>query len=153
MVELGTVLSLFDGMSCGQVALNRAGIGYQSYYASEIDQYAIKVAQHNYPKTVQVGDIIELKGNSLPNVDLLMGGSPCQSFSTAGNGKGFEGKSGLIYEFIRLLDECNPKYFLLENVKMKREWQDFISKQLGVEPIKINSNLFSTFAYRFRSGG
>ena len=143
MVELGTVLSLFDGMSCGQVALNRAGIGYQSYYASEIDQYAIKVAQHNYPKTVQVGDIIELKGNSLPNVDLLMGGSPCQSFSTAGNGKGFEGKSGLIYEFIRLLDECNPKYFLLENVKMKREWQDFISKQLGVEPIKINSNLFS----------
>jgi len=143
MVRLGAVLSLFDGMSCGQVALNRAGIDYQFYYASEIDQYAIKVTQHNYPDTIQVGDIVTLESSSLPNIDLLMGGSPCQSFSTAGKGEGFKGKSGLIYEFFRLLNECNPKYFLLENVRMKQEWRDYISGELGVQPVKINSNLFS----------
>ena len=137
------VLSLFDGMSCGQIALQRAGIKVENYFASEIDKHAIKVTQHNFPNTIQLGSVTDIKGTDLPQVDLLIGGSPCQSFSNAGNGTGFDGKSGLFYEYARLLKECKPKYFLLENVKMKREWQDIISKELGCEPIKINSNLVS----------
>jgi site-specific DNA-cytosine methylase len=140
---LGVVLSLFDGMSCGQIALNRTGISYGKYYASEIDKHAIKVTQHNYPDTIQLGSVTDIKGTDLPKIDLLIGGSPCQSFSNAGNGSGFDGKSGLFYEYARVLKECKPKYFLLENVKMKKQWQDVISKELGCEPIKINSNLVS----------
>ena len=141
--EVFNVLSLFDGMSCGQVALNRAGIHYDNYYASEIEEPSMKVADHNFPNTIQVGDVTKLKASDLPRIDLLIGGSPCQSFSNAGNGKGFEGESGLFWEYVRLLRELKPKYFLLENVKMKKEWQDIISNQLGVQPIKINSNLVS----------
>jgi DNA (cytosine-5)-methyltransferase 3A len=140
---LGVVLSLFDGMSCGQIALNRAGISYGKYYASEIDKQAIKVTQHNYPNTIQIGSVTDIKGTDLPQVDLLMGGSPCQSFSNAGKGEGFEGKSGLFWEYVRILKEVKPTYFLLENVKMKKEWKDIISKELGVEPIEINSALLS----------
>jgi DNA-cytosine methyltransferase len=137
------VLSLFDGLSCGQIALNRAEIKYDNYYASEIEEHAIKVTQHNYPETIQIGDVTQVKGSDLPKIDLLIGGSPCQSFSNAGKGEGFDGKSGLFWEFVRLLDECKPKYFLLENVKMKKEWQKIISKALNIEPILINSNLVS----------
>jgi site-specific DNA-cytosine methylase len=137
------VLSLFDGMSCGQIALNKVGIEYENYFASEIDKYAIQVTQKNYPNTKQLGSVTELDGNNLPKIDLMYGGSPCQSFSNAGNGTGFDGKSGLFYEYVRLLKECNPKYFLLENVKMKKQWQDIISKELGCEPIQINSNYVS----------
>jgi DNA (cytosine-5)-methyltransferase 3A len=137
------VLSLFDGMSCGQIALNKVGIQYDNYYASEIDEPAISVTQHNYPNTIQMGSITELQSSQLPKIDLLFGGSPCQSFSNAGNGTGFDGKSGLFYDYVRLLKECKPTYFLLENVKMKKEWQDIISAELGVQPIKINSNLVS----------
>ena len=137
------VLSLFDGMSCGQIALNRIGIKYDNYYASEIDIPAIKVTQHNYPNTIQLGNVLEIKGSDLPKIDLLIGGSPCQSFSNAGNGEGFDGKSKLFWEYVRLLKETTPTYFLLENVKMKKEWQNIISIQLGVQPIKINSNLVS----------
>ena len=137
------VLSLFDGMSCGRLALERAGIKVNNYFASEIDKYAIQVAKHNYPNTQHIGDVTKVKASELPKIDLLIGGSPCQSFSNAGNGTGFDGKSGLFYEYVRLLKECKPKYFLLENVKMKKQWQDIISKELGVEPIKINSNLVS----------
>lgn len=142
-MKIENVLSLFDGMSCGQIALNKLGIKYDNYYASEIDEPAISVTQHNYPNTIQMGSITELKSSQLPKIDLLFGGSPCQSFSNAGNGKGFDGKSGLFYDFVRLLKECKPTYFLLENVKMKKEWQDIISEELGVQPIKINSNLVS----------
>jgi len=137
------VLSLFDGMSCGQIALNKVGIKYDNYYASEIEVHAIKVTQHNYPKTIQLGDIHNIKGSDLPKIDLLFGGSPCQSFSSAGNRTGFDGKSGLFWEFVRVLNEVQPKYFLLENVKMKKEWEDIITKEMGVEPIRINSNLVS----------
>jgi len=137
------VLSLFDGISCGQLALNRAGVEYDKYFASEIDKHAIKVTQHHFSNTIQLGDVEELKGSSLPKIDLLIGGSPCQSFSVAGNGSGFDGKSKLFFEFVRILKEVNPKYFLLENVKMKKEWQDIISENLGVEPIEINSSLVS----------
>ena len=137
------VLSLFDGMSCGQIALNKVGIEYENYFASEIDKYAMQVTQKNYPNTKQLGSVTKVKSNDLPKIDLLFGGSPCQSFSNAGNGTGFDGKSGLFYEYVRLLKECNPKFFLLENVKMKKQWQDIISKELGCEPIKINSNCVS----------
>jgi site-specific DNA-cytosine methylase len=142
-MKIENVLSLFDGMSCGQIALNKVGIKYDNYYASEIDEPAISVTQFNYPNTIQMGSITELQSSQLPKIDLLFGGSPCQSFSNAGNGTGFDGKSGLFYDFVRLLKECKPTYFLLENVKMKKEWQDIISKELGVQPIKINSNLVS----------
>jgi site-specific DNA-cytosine methylase len=137
------VLSLFDGLSCGQLALQRAGVKVDNYYASEIEEHAIKVTQHNYPKTTQIGDVTQVRSSDLPKIDLLIGGSPCQSFSNAGKGEGFDGKSGLFWEFVRLLDECKPKYFLLENVKMKKEWQKIISKALNIEPILINSNLVS----------
>lgn len=138
------VLSLFDGMSCGQIALNRAGIPYDKYYASEIDKHAIKVTQHNYPDTIQLGSVIDIKGQDLPKIDLLIGGSPCQGFSFAGKQLNFDDpRSKLFFEFVRLLKECKPKYFLLENVKMKKEYQDIISSYLGVEPIMINSNLVS----------
>ena len=137
------VLSLFDGMSCGQIALNKAGIDYTNYYASEIDKYAIKITQKNYPSTIQVGDVTLLKGSTLPKIDLLIGGSPCQSFSNAGDGSGFDGKSKLFWEYVRLLKETKPKYFFLENVKMKKEWCDIISKELGIEPINIDSRLVS----------
>ena len=140
-MKIKNVLSLFDGMSCGQIALNRVGIEYNNYYASEIDKHAISVTQYNYPNTIQMGSITELKSSQLPKIDLLFGGSPCQSFSNAGNGTGFDGKSGLFYDYVRLLKECKPTYFMLENVKMKKEWQDIISDELGVQPIKINSNL------------
>lgn len=143
MKKIGNVLSLFDGMSCGQIALNRVGVEYENYYASEIKKHAIKVTQHNYPDTIQLGDVTKIKGSDLPKIDLLIGGSPCQSFSRAGDNAGFNGKSGLFYEYVRLLKECNPKHFLLENVKMKKQWQDIISEELGCEPIKINSNLVS----------
>lgn len=144
---LNAVLSVFDGMSCGQLALQRAGIECKEYYASEIDKHAISVTQHNFPNTKQIGSITELKTENLPIIDLFIGGSPCQSFSSFGNGKGFDGKSGLFWEYVRILKELklkNPNIkFMLENVNMKKEWCDIISNELGVEPIAFNSNLVS----------
>lgn len=137
------VLSLFDGMSCGQIALNRAYIPYSAYYASEIDDASIYIAKKNYPATIHLGNVVDLDANSLPKIDLLIGGSPCQSFSIAGNKKGFDGKSGLFWEYVRVLNEVNPRYFLFENVVMKKEWADVISNSLGVNGIKINSSLVS----------
>jgi site-specific DNA-cytosine methylase len=139
-----TVLSLFDGISCGRLALNRAGIKYDKYLASEIDEYAIQVTQKNFPDTIQLGDVCKITAGQLPIVDLLMGGSPCQGFSIAGKKLNFnDPRSKLFFKFARLLIELKPKYFLLENVKMKREYRDVISMYLGVEPLEINSNLAS----------
>lgn len=141
---LGVVLSLFDGMSCGQIALNRTGISYGKYYASEIDKHAIKVTQHNYPDTIQLGSVTEIKGTDLPQIDLLIGGSPCQGFSFSGKQLNFDDpRSKLFFEFVRLIKECKPKYWLLENVVMKKEFEQVITEHLGVEPIKINSALVS----------
>jgi DNA (cytosine-5)-methyltransferase 3A len=138
------VLSLFDGMSCGQLALQRANIAYNNYYASEIDKYAIKVTQANYPKTVQLGDVCDIHGKNLTAIDLLMGGSPCQGFSFSGKQLNFEDpRSKLFFEYVRLLKETKPKYFLLENVRMAQKSKDIISNYLGVEPIEINSALVS----------
>lgn len=138
------VLSLFDGMSCGQIALNRCGIEYENYFASEIDKFAISVTQANYPKTLQIGDVNTVKAKDLPKIDLLIGGSPCQGFSFAGKQLNFnDPRSKLFFEYVRILKECNPRYFFLENVKMKKEYQNIISSYLGVEPIEINSSLVS----------
>jgi len=142
--KIGNVLSLFDGMSCGQIALNKLGIKYENFYSSEIDKHAIKVAQHNFPNTIQIGDVTQIKGENLPKIDLLIGGSPCQGFSFSGKGLNFEDpRSKLFFEFVRLIKETKPRYFLLENVKMKKEYEQVITEYLGVEPIEINSSLLS----------
>lgn len=139
------VLSLFDGISSGRLALERAGIPVEKYYASEIDKYAIQIAQKNYPDTIQIGDITNVCFSEYAGeIDLIIGGSPCQGFSTAGQGLNFDDpRSKLFFEFVRAIKIIKPKYFLLENVKMKKEWQDIISEQLGVAPVEINSALVS----------
>jgi len=138
------VLSLFDGMSCGQIALDQLGIKVGNYYAAEIDKDAMKIAKKNYPNTIHLGDVTKVKGSDLPKIDLLLGGSPCQGFSFAGKQLNFnDPRSALFFEYVRLLKETNPKYFLLENVRMKKEYQDVISNHLGIEPIMINSALVS----------
>jgi len=161
------VLSLFDGMSFGQQALERAGFKVDNYFASEIDKYAIQVTMANYPNTKQLGSVVNVDGYSLPKIDILIGGSPCQSFSFAGKRKGmstkdeqeiltlehylelkeegfeFEGQSYLFWEYMRLLNETKPKYFLLENVMMGEKWEKVLSKAIGVKPIMINSALVS----------
>jgi DNA (cytosine-5)-methyltransferase 3A len=137
------VVSLFDGMSCGQLALDKLGIK-PTYFASEIDKYAMQVTKANYPNTHFIGDVTKVDAKLLPKIDLLLGGSPCQGFSFAGKQLNFDDpRSKLFFEYVRLLKELKPKYFLLENVRMKKESQDIISEYLGVEPIAINSNLVS----------
>jgi len=162
-----SVLSLFDGMSCGQIALQRAGVHYDHYFASEIDKFALQVTNDNYPSTIQLGDIRDLRTSPLPNISLLIGGSSCQNFSKMGRSNGmisqkaeeittlkqylslksfgekFEGQSFLFWEYVRILRELTPRYFLLENVKMSKKWQQVISDALGVDPILIDSNLVS----------
>jgi len=163
------VLSLFDGMSCGQLAINRLGLSYDKYFASEVDKYAIKVTMSNFPNTIQIGDVREVNASIFSDnpITLMMGGSPCQSFSFAGKRKGmstkdnieilsldqylelkqnnfeFEGQSYLFWEYIRLLNEVKPKYFLLENVMMEERWEKIITKTIGVHPLDINSSLVS----------
>ena len=138
------VLSLFDGMSCGQIALNQLGFKIDNYFASEIDKDAMKIAKKNFPNMQHIGDVTKVKGSELPKIDLLIGGSPCQGFSFAGKQLNFnDPRSALFFEFVRLLKETNPKYFLLENVRMKKESENVISEYLGVKPIEINSNLVS----------
>jgi len=137
------VLSLFDGMSCGRIALKKANIAVTNYYSSEIKDYAIEVANKNYPqdKENRLGDITKINSKELPSIDLLIGGSPCQDFSGANKERlGTEGvKSGLFFEYVRLLKETKPTFFLLENVRMKKEHQNFITEIIGCEPIVINS--------------
>jgi DNA (cytosine-5)-methyltransferase 3A len=161
------VLSLFDGISCGRQALERLGIKVDNYFASEIDKYAIKVTMANYPDTIQLGTVIDVDGYKLPKIDLLIGGSPCQSFSFAGKRNGmstkteveiftlehyiqlknekyeFEGQSYLFWEYMRLLNEVKPKYFLLENVEMGEKWEKVLSRAIGVNGIHLNSSLVS----------
>lgn len=138
------VLSLFDGISCGQVALKNLNIPIDNYFASEIDKHAIKVTQYNHPNTIQLGDVTKINAADLPKIDLLVGGSPCQGFSMAGKQLNFDDpRSKLFFEYVRLLKALNPRYFLLENVSMKQEYQDVISEYLGVQPIKLNSSLTS----------
>lgn len=165
------VLSLFDGISCGQLALQRAAVKISQYYSSEIHKQAIKVTQHHFPKTIQLGNVLNLDVSILPKIDILIGGSPCQGFSFAGKMKGastkcnieitslgqylklkkagfqFQGQSYLIWEYIRILSELKGKnpniLFFLENVVMQKKWEKVITEALGVEPILINSALVS----------
>lgn len=137
------ILSLFDGISCGRLALERAAIPVTKYYASEIDAHAIQISTNHYPDIMQLGDVCKINLDELKDIDLVIGGSPCQSFSPAGDRTGMDGKSKLFWEFVRVLRKVNPKYFLLENVKMKKEWSDIITNELGVEPIEIDSSLVS----------
>lgn len=138
------VLSLFDGISCGKVALERAGIHIEEYVAFEIDKSAIQISGRNHPEIIQRGDVTKADFTEFKGFDLVMGGSPCQGFSIAGKQLNFEDpRSKLFFEFKRALEEVKPKYFLLENVKMKKEYENLISECLGVEPIEINSNLVS----------
>lgn len=142
------VLSLFDGMSCGQIALRELGIKVDRYYASEINKHAIKQTQLNFPDTIQLGDVRGVHAKDLPKIDLLIGGSPCQGFSFAGKQLNFnDPRSALFFEYVRILNECreiNPDVkFLLENVRMKREYEQVISETLGIMPVMINSALVS----------
>lgn len=148
------VLSVFDGLSCGALALERTGIAVENYYASEIDKYAVKVAKHNFPNTKHIGDIRNVSysdgvltydgGSSIvSNIDLFIGGSPCQSISNLGDGSGLDGKSGLFFEWLRLREETKPKYWLLENVVGSKKAIQTISNLVGCDPILINSNLVS----------
>jgi site-specific DNA-cytosine methylase len=142
------VLSLFDGMSCGQLALQRLGITDYIYRASEIDQYAMKVTQANFPDTIPVGDVEDIDLSALPKIDLLLGGSPCQGFSFAGKQLAFDDpRSKLFFTYawiLKELREVNPEItFLMENVRMRKEYLDVISEYLGVEPMQINSALVS----------
>ena len=151
------VLSLFDGMSCARIALDKLNIPV-NYYACEIDKYAIEVAKKNYPDTIHLGSVTDVswvddktpskitpdKLNICAKIDLLIGGSPCQGFSFAGKGLNFDDpRSKLFFEYVRILKECKPKYFLLENVRMSKDSEQIITDILGVEPIAINSNLVS----------
>lgn len=142
-----TVLSLFDGISCARVALDRLGYRDIRYMASEVDKYAIQIAQKNYPDTIQLGDVCKIQRDMLPqHIDLLIGGSPCQDLSIAKkNRKGLDGeRSGLFWEWVRLWKECQPRYWVLENVNsMPKEAKRIISETLGVEPIMINAALVS----------
>ncbi len=140
------VLSLFDGISCGQQALKNLGIIPKYYLASEIDKYAIAITQHNFPKTMQVGDIKKFKGEGYicKRIDLMFAGFPCQSFSNSGKGGGFsDSRGGLFFDLIRLRDKIKPKFFLFENVRMKKEFLDVINKEIGIEPVEINSSLLT----------
>lgn len=139
------VLSLFDGICCGHLALERAGIKIDSYDAYEIEKNAIKATETNFPDVVQHGDVtIEDFTKYKGKIDLLIGGSPCTNLSMAGNGQGLKGsQSKLFYEYARAIKEAQPKYFLLENVIMKKEWEDIITNILGVEPIEINPSFVS----------
>jgi DNA (cytosine-5)-methyltransferase 3A len=148
------VLSLFDGMSCGQLALERANVSVDNYYACEIDKYAIQIAQKNFPNTIQLGDVRDVitsssKSKYAPTfyegeIDLLMGGSPCQGFSFAGEQLAFDDpRSKLFFEFIRIMNDLKPRYVLLENVRMKKQFEDVITEHMGFPPQLLNSSKVS----------
>jgi DNA-cytosine methyltransferase len=152
MIKMGIkVLSLFDGISCGQVALERAGIEVDKYFASEINESAIKITQNNYPKTIQLGNVESMNLKELPKIDLLIGGSPCQSLSSSNvwlkdgeYGVNGEGKSRLFWEYVKALLTIKPTYFFFENVaSMRNIDRGIITEQLGVKPVMINSFQFS----------
>lgn len=144
MTKTINVLSCFDGISCGQLALQRAEIKVDNYYASEINEDAIKVTKKNFPNTHHIGDVTNVTSAMLGKIDLLLGGSPCVGFSLTGHKLGFKDpRSNLFVHYHRLLTELKPKHFLFENVTMQKKHQDMISEYLQCEPVIINSSKFS----------
>ena len=138
------VLSLFDGIATARYILNKLGIPIDAYYASEVDKYAMMIANKNFPDIKQIGDVQLVDGTELGEIDLLVAGSPCQGFSFAGKQLNFnDHRSRLFFEFLRIKEECKPKYWMLENVVMKKEYQAIISEYLGCEPIKFDAGLVS----------
>lgn len=140
-----TVLSLFDWISCWMIALRKVGVDVDIYYSSEIDKYATQISEKNYPNIIKLGDINNRENRYLWNIDILIGWSPCQWFSFAGKQLAFDDpRSKLFFQYVRILKEVKPKYFLLENVRMKKEFQNIITDSLfGIEPVEINSALVS----------
>lgn len=138
------VLSLFDGMSVGRVALEEAGIEVDNYFSSEIDVHTIKVSENNYPDIIRLGNVSDYLKWDLPKIDLIIGGSPCQGFSKAGKMLNFDDpRSVLFFKFVEALKHFKPQFFMLENVGMKKEYKDVITEYMQVEPIEINSKLVS----------
>ena len=138
------VCSLFDGASCGQLALQRANISVDNYYACEIDKPAIQITQKNFPNTIQLGDVTTANYYFDKDIDLLMGGSPCQGFSFAGEQLAFDDpRSKLFFEFIKVMNDLKPRYVLLENVRMKKQFEDVITEHMGFPPQLLNSSLLS----------
>ena len=145
------VLSLFDGISCARVAVDRAGIPVKNYYASEIDKHAIAISTKNYPNIVRVGDVKQVKGSDFSNIDLLVGGSPCVDLSIAKRDrKGLDGEhSSLFWEYVRILREVKPTWFVLENVaSMPKKDRDIITAEMGVEPVMVDASLVSAQSRR-----
>lgn len=144
MSDIKNVLSLFDGISVAQQALTELNINFENYYASETDKYAIAITKYNFPNTIQLGDIRNINIEELPKIDLIIGGFPCPSWSKAGLGKGFNDQRGqLFFDFVEIIKKVQPKYFIAENVNMKKEFCDQLNYYLGVKPILINSSLVS----------
>ena len=136
------VLSLFDGISCGNIALDNLNISIKNYFSSEIDSNAIQISKKNFPNQIRLGNVVNIKKQDLPDIDLLIGGSPCQDLSVAQVGDGLNGKkSNLFFEFVRLVEELKPKVFLLENVKNK--WLEDMDNHIGYKHVEINSKYFS----------
>ena len=138
------VLNLFGGMEAGRLAMDRANISVDKYYSAEIDPYAIKIANKNHPDIIQLGDVTKINTKDLPKIDLLLCGSPCQGFSFAGKQLAFDDpRSKLFFEFIRIMNELKPKYVLLENVRMKKQFEDVITEHIGFPPQLRNSSSLS----------
>ena len=138
------VLNLFGGMEVGRLAMDRANVSVDKYFSAEIDPYAIKIANKNHPDIIQLGDVTKINTEDLPEIDLLMGGSPCQGFSFAGEQLAFDDpRSKLFFEFIRIMNELKPRYVLLENVRMKKQFEDVITEHMGFPPQLLNSSKVS----------
>ena len=144
MQKIRNVLSLFDGICCGKLALERAKIAFDKYYASEIDPTCIEIAERHHPNIISLGDVSNWKDWDLENIDLIMGGSPCQGFACQGSQLNFDDpRSKLFFTMIEIIEHYKPKYFLLENVGMRKQWQDIITQHIGVEPVHLCSSLVS----------
>jgi len=143
-MRIRNVLSLFDGICCGYIALERANIFFDKYYSSEIDPMCIEVAEKNNPNIISLGDVENWREWDLEDIDLIIGGSPCQGFSSQGNQLNFDDpRSKLFFTMLEIIEHYKPKYFMLENVGMRKAWEAIITEHIGVNPVIINSSLVS----------
>lgn len=144
MRKIRNVLSLFDGVACGKLALEKAGIEFENYYASEIDPVCIAIAEKNHPDLISLGAVENWQEWNLKDIDLIIGGSPCQGFSSQGHQLNFDDpRSKLFFTMVKIIQEFQPAYYMLENVVMRKEWEDIITDYMGVEPVILDSSLVS----------